>query len=216
MIAKATAKEAGAQFINLDVSSLTDKWYGESQKISGAVFSLAQKIQPCIIFIDEIDSLLRSRNAHDHEATAMIKAQFMQCWDGLISDPDSTVIIMGATNRPKDVDRAIIRRMPATFHVGLPDIQQRKTILCQIMKIEKVGIDVDYNQLAKLTEHFSGSDLRELCRTAAVNRIKDLDPEATELRPIKNDDLLQALRKMKESKVHCGGNNPPAQNWNLD
>lgn len=75
LIAKATAKEAGMRFINLDVAMLTDKWYGESQKLAGAVFSLAIKIQPCIIFIDEIDSFLRSRNALDHEATAMMKTQ---------------------------------------------------------------------------------------------------------------------------------------------
>ena len=61
-----------------DTAVLTDKWYGESQKLAAAVFSLAEKIQPYIIFIDEIDSLLRSRDSHDHEATAMIKAQFMQ------------------------------------------------------------------------------------------------------------------------------------------
>lgn len=66
-VAKATAKEAGMRFINLDASALTDKWYGESQKLATAVFSLAVKIQPCIIFIDEIDSLLRSRDTHDHE-----------------------------------------------------------------------------------------------------------------------------------------------------
>jgi len=61
LIAKATAKEAGMRFINLDVAMLTDKWYGESQKLASAVFTLAIKIQPCIIFIDEIDSFLRSR-----------------------------------------------------------------------------------------------------------------------------------------------------------
>ena len=64
MIAKATAKEAGARFINLDVSILTDKWYGESQKLASAVFTLARKIAPCIVFVDEIDSLLRSRDSH--------------------------------------------------------------------------------------------------------------------------------------------------------
>lgn len=95
LIAKATAKEAKTQFINLDLSILTDKWYGESQKLTAAVFSLAVKLQPCIIFIDEIDSFLRSRNQHDHEATAMMKAQFMSLWDGLITDPNCTVIVMG-------------------------------------------------------------------------------------------------------------------------
>ena len=64
------------------------------------MFTLARKIAPCIIFIDEIDSLLRSRGTHDHEATAMIKAQFMQMWDGLETTSES-VVVMGATNRPK-------------------------------------------------------------------------------------------------------------------
>lgn len=101
LIAKATAHEAGTFFINLDVSLLTDKWYGESQKLARAVFSLAMKLQPCIIFIDEIDSFLRARTTSDHEATAMMKAQFMSLWDGLITDPNCTVIVMGATNRPQ-------------------------------------------------------------------------------------------------------------------
>lgn len=129
LIAKATAKEAKTRFINLDVSILTDKWYGESQKLAAAVFTLAVKIQPCIIFIDEIDSLLRARNSLDHEATAMMKAQFMSFWDGLSTDPNCTVIIMGATNRPQDLDRAILRRMPATFHLPMPNMAQRHQIL---------------------------------------------------------------------------------------
>lgn len=215
MVAKATAKEAGARFINLDISSLTDKWYGESQKIAGAVFTLAAKIQPCIIFIDEIDSLLRVRDQHDHEATAMIKAQFMQLWDGLATDPANTVIVMGATNRPRDVDKAILRRMPATFRIGLPTQEQRRSILRTVLHLENVSENVDSLRVAKLTEGFSGSDLRELCRTAAVYRVRDYietqdeetfqDAEEEEsLRAITMEDLLKALAKMKESRVDCG------------
>jgi len=99
LIAKAMAKEAKCWFINLDVSVLTDKWYGESQKLTGAVFTLAEKIQPCIIFIDEIDSLLRLRASQDHEVTAMMKAQFMSLWDGLITDPKKTVIVLKSLQR---------------------------------------------------------------------------------------------------------------------
>lgn len=95
LIAKATAKEAGMRFINLDVAVLTDKWYGESQKLASAVFTLASKLEPCIIFIDEIESFLRSRNVQDHEATAMMKTQFMMFWDGLSTKAGSTVIVMG-------------------------------------------------------------------------------------------------------------------------
>ncbi|XP_001866728.2 ATPase family AAA domain-containing protein 1-B [Culex quinquefasciatus] len=172
LIAKATAKEAGMRFINLDVAMLTDKWYGESQKLASAVFSLAVKIQPCIIFIDEIDSFLRARNSSDHEATAMMKTQFMMLWDGLNTESDSTVIVMGATNRPQDLDKAILRRMPAQFHIGLPSEDQRLKILQLILRQEKLSRDVEYAQLARMTNGYSGSDLREMCRNASVYRIR--------------------------------------------
>lgn len=219
MIAKATAREAGARFINLEVSSLTDKWYGESQKLAAAVFTLAIKIQPCIIFIDEIDSFLRSRDTFDHEATAMMKAQFMSLWDGLITDPDCQVIVMGATNRPQDVDRAILRRMPSMFHIGLPNPKQRCGVLKLVLENEVISEDVNIEEIAKLTDGFSGSDLRELCRNAALYRVRDYcnaelknksetdsSPDAEvfhdALRPISMEDFVNALGRMKDSKVH--------------
>lgn len=223
LIAKATAKESGTRFINLDVSILTDKWYGESQKLAAAVFSLAIKLQPCIIFIDEIDSFLRARNSTDHEATAMMKAQFMCFWDGLITDPNCTVIIMGATNRPQDLDRAILRRMPATFHIPMPSAMQRRQILKLILENEPIADDVDVMKLASATDGFSGSDLRELCRNASLYRVRDFmnsnksdfssagtstadseDAYHDALRPITMEDLTVSMNNMKESKAHCG------------
>ena len=79
MLAKALAKESGATFINIAASVLTNKWFGESNKLVAGLFSLARKTQPSIIFIDEIDSFLRERSKGDHEATAMMKAEFMTC-----------------------------------------------------------------------------------------------------------------------------------------
>ncbi|KAL7631566.1 UNVERIFIED_CONTAM: hypothetical protein RMT77_004852 [Armadillidium vulgare] len=210
LLARAIAQEAGVRFINLDVSSLTDKWYGESQKLSSAVFSLAAKIQPCIIFIDEIDSFLRVRNTGDHEATAMMKAQFLQQWDGLATDHSNCILVMGATNRPQDVDRAIIRRMPAAFHIPLPSVTQRKEILKLILKSEDVNRDVNIDNLAMKTDGFSGSDLKELCRTAAVYRLRHLLQKGNELldesddediKPITEEDFLHSLTKMRESRV---------------
>lgn len=200
---------------------LTDKWYGESQKLASAVFTLAMKIQPCIIFIDEIDSFLRSRNSNDHEATAMMKTQFMMLWDGLSTENGSNVIVMGATNRPSDLDKAILRRMPAQFHVGLPVEEQRWKILKLILENEKMSSDVNLLQLAKVTNTFSGSDLRELCRNASVYRIrsflreheKELDTnlinsqnssEFKDLPMISMEDLLNSFQKMKLSKMHTG------------
>lgn len=217
LIAKAAAKEAGMHFINLDVAMITDKWYGESQKLASAVFTLAVKLQPCIIFIDEIDSFLRSRNSTDHEATAMMKTQFMMLWDGLSTESGSTVIVMGATNRPKDLDKAIIRRMPAQFHIGLPDTDQRRKILQLILAAERTSEDVDLNRMSKLTNGFSGSDLRELCRNASVYRVREfMRQNSSSLAatstgeslesppPICMQDLISSFGKMKESKMHTG------------
>lgn len=232
LIAKATAKEAGMRFINLDVAMLTDKWYGESQKLASAVFSLAVKIQPCIIFIDEIDSFLRARNSSDHEATAMMKTQFMMLWDGLNTESDSTVIVMGATNRPQDLDKAILRRMPAQFHVGLPNEEQRLKILQLILRQERLAEDVDFIQMARMTNGYSGSDLREMCRNASVYRIRKIMREKTKelaaavaanggiangncnrISPVGSpmleeppaitmEDLVESLRNMRHSKYN--------------
>ncbi|KAK2876602.1 hypothetical protein Q8A67_020698 [Cirrhinus molitorella] len=204
LIAKATAKEAGLRFINLQPSTLTDKWYGESQKLAAAVFSLAVKLQPSIIFIDEIDSFLRSRSNSDHEATAMMKAQFMSLWDGLDTDFNCQVIIMGATNRPQDLDSAILRRMPTKFHIFQPNAKQREDILKLILKNENVESAVDFDEIAKQTDGFSGSDLREMCRDAALLCVHEFvhqeSPNEDFIRPIRQDDLQRALEKMKKSK----------------
>uniref|UniRef100_UPI00398E724F outer mitochondrial transmembrane helix translocase-like isoform X1 n=1 Tax=Pristiophorus japonicus TaxID=55135 RepID=UPI00398E724F len=224
LIAKATASVAGCHFINMQASTLTDKWYGESQKLAAAVFSLAAKIEPCIIFIDEIDSFLRIRSCMDHEATAMMKAQFMSLWDGLSTDTDCQVIVMGATNRPQDVDPAILRRMPSAFHVGLPRQSQRQEILKLILSGECLSHDVKLKEIAEKTKGYSGSDLQELCREAALHRLRDFvrkeqmerirrqlqaadfeESSAPEdLRAMTQTDLRLALEKMKESKAGTG------------
>lgn len=227
LIAKAIAKEACMRFINLDVAVLTDKWYGESQKLAAAVFTLAKKIQPCIIFIDEIESFLRVRAAGDHEATAMMKTQFMMLWDGLFSSSSGSVLVLGATNRPQDLDKAILRRMPAQFHIGPPLELQRLAILKLILKQERLTPSVDLRRLAKLTPGYSGSDLQELCRHASIFRMRQfmhclLNDESNKNETdnaadselavkakldesdmvISMDDLVKSLVAMDLSKLH--------------
>ncbi|KAI9011191.1 P-loop containing nucleoside triphosphate hydrolase protein [Gaertneriomyces semiglobifer] len=172
MLAKALAKESGATFINLHVSTLMEKWFGESQKLVSAVFSLAEKLQPCIIFIDEIDSFLRERKSHDHEVTAMMKAEFMTLWDGL-STGSVRVMVLGATNRPNDIDSAILRRMPKRFEIKLPDQEQRRRVLALLLKGTPLDSDFDIQELVVRTAGFSGSDLKELCRNAAMMPVRD-------------------------------------------
>ncbi|KAG0661194.1 mitochondrial dynamin GTPase Msp1 [Maudiozyma exigua] len=172
MLAKALAHESGANFMSIRMSTIMDKWYGESNKIVEAIFTLANKIQPCIIFIDEIDSFLRERSQTDHEVTATVKAEFMTLWDGLLGN--GRIMIIGATNRLNDIDSAFLRRMPKRFMVSLPTLEQRKKILTVLLKdteVDKNNFDIDI--IASCTKGLSGSDLKELCREAALNAAKE-------------------------------------------
>lgn len=177
MLAKALAKESGATFINIAASVLTNKWYGESNKLVAGLFSLARKAQPSIVFIDEIDSFLRERTKGDHEVTGMMKAEFMTLWDGLLSSTDR-IMVLGATNRPNDIDSAILRRMPKRFSVGLPGVEQRETILNLMLKDTRLDPEFSVEALAQRTEGFSGSDLKELCRNAAMIPMQEFMREA--------------------------------------
>ncbi|KAI0793057.1 P-loop containing nucleoside triphosphate hydrolase protein [Irpex lacteus] len=173
MLAKALAKESGATFINIAASVLTSKWFGDSNKLIAALFSLARKTQPSIVFIDEIDSFLRQRQKEDHEATGMMKAEFMTLWDGLLSNPDR-IVVLGATNRPNDIDSAILRRMPKRFAVGLPNFDQRLKILALVLKDTKLSEGFPMTVLAERTDGLSGSEIKELCRNAAMLPMREL------------------------------------------
>ncbi|WWC88512.1 uncharacterized protein L201_003423 [Kwoniella dendrophila CBS 6074] len=203
MLAKALAKESGATFINLPLSSLTNKWFGESNKLVAGLFSLARKVQPSIIFIDEIDSLFRERSSGDHEVTAMMKAEFMTLWDGLTSGTDTRILVLGATNRPNDIDPAILRRMPKRFPIRLPNYEQRIKILT--LMLAHTNHETPFlPQLALKTDGLSGSDLRETCRNAAMIPVREVmrdkgkagkegleqaRREGFKLRPLRLDDF---------------------------
>ena len=178
MLAKALAHESGATFINLHISTLTEKWYGDSNKLVSAVFSLARKLQPSIVFIDEIDAVLGTRRSGEHEASGMVKAEFMTHWDGLTSANTSgepqRILLLGATNRIQDIDEAILRRMPKKFSVSLPAAPQRLRILGLVLKdtrIDKESFDLEY--LVRVTAGMSGSDIKEACRDAAMVPVRE-------------------------------------------
>ncbi|CAB4399997.1 AAA-domain-containing protein [Rhizophagus irregularis] len=204
MLAKALARESGATFINLHVSTLTDKWFGESNKLVSAVFSVAKKLEPCIIFIDEIDAFLRERRSSDHEVTGMMKAEFMSLWDGLTTDDSVRIIVLGATNRPNDIDYAILRRMPKRFAISLPNEEQRKNILDIMLQDQHLENNFDIGKLVAKTANFSGSDLKEACRNAAMIPIReymrshstsdgdltDIDPDKVNIRPMRLSDFF--------------------------
>jgi SpoVK/Ycf46/Vps4 family AAA+-type ATPase len=103
-----------------------------------------------------------------------MKTEFMALWDGFSTDQDARVMVLAATNRPWELDEAILRRLPRAFEVGMPDKQQRASILKVILKGEDVAENLDIDWLASLCEGYSGSDLSDLCKQAAYLPIRDL------------------------------------------
>ncbi|KAJ0105605.1 hypothetical protein Patl1_18290 [Pistacia atlantica] len=175
MLAKAVATEAGANFINISMSSITSKWFGEGEKYVKAVFSLASKIAPSVVFVDEVDSMLgRRENPGEHEAMRKMKNEFMVNWDGLRTKDTERVLVLAATNRPFDLDEAVIRRLPRRLMVNLPDAPNRAKILKVILAKEDLSPDVDFDAVASMTDGYSGSDLKNLCVTAAHRPIKEI------------------------------------------
>jgi SpoVK/Ycf46/Vps4 family AAA+-type ATPase len=179
MLAKAVAKESGARVLEIKGSEVYDMYVGEGEKNVKvllcmnfshwqAIFSLARKLRPCVVFIDEVDTIFSSRNSSErHVSHREIINQFMAEWDG-INSLNSGVLILGATNRPFDLDDAILRRMPRRILVDLPTEEDRYAILSLLLADEIVDPAVDLGDLAKRTNLYSGSDLKNVCVSAAV------------------------------------------------
>ncbi|XP_075493358.1 uncharacterized protein LOC142531176 isoform X1 [Primulina tabacum] len=207
MPAKAIAKESGAAFINVRISSLMSKWFGDAQKLVTAVFTLAYKLQPAIIFIDEVDSFLGQRKSTDHEALTNMKTEFMALWDGFTTDRNAQVLVLAATNRPSELDEAILRRLPQAFQIGIPDRRERAAILKVILKNEKIEVGIDYDRIANLCDGYTGSDLLELCQKATYFPIRELlndeksGKPSTEPRPLSMVDLERVIATTTKTKI---------------
>ncbi|KAG2661588.1 hypothetical protein PVAP13_1KG208352 [Panicum virgatum] len=224
LLAKALATEAGANFISITGSTLTSKWFGDAEKLTKALFSFASRLAPVIIFVDEVDSLLGARGgAFEHEATRRMRNEFMAAWDGLRSKESQRILILGATNRPFDLDDAVIRRLPRRIYVDLPDAQNRMKILKILLAKEKLESDFQFDELANATEGYSGSDLKNLCVAAAYRPVHELleeekkggaSNESSYLRPLKLDDFVQAKAKVSPSVSYDATSMNELRKWN--
>ena len=202
MIAKAIASECGSTFFNISASSLTSKWVGESEKTVRSLFKIAYQKVPSIIFIDEIDSILSKRSESENEATKRLKTEFLIQFDGLGSNTNARLLVIAATNRPMDLDEALLRRLPKRVYCGPLDEEGRFEFIKKVInRVETNLSDEDIKEIAKMTNDYSNSDLMELCREAAFKPVEELTNEEImkldKFRPIVKKDLVDAAHKIR-------------------
>ncbi|KAI6507185.1 hypothetical protein MCOR13_002976 [Pyricularia oryzae] len=179
LLAKATARESSFNMICASTAEIFQKCHGDDEKVIQALFSLARKLHPCIIFIDEADAMLGNRKAGEKRHIRAMLNQFLMEWDGLMSGLDSPFVLL-ATNRPTDLDPAVLRRAPGRIHLDLPSLAQRSGILQLLLTGERLAPDVTIEKLAKMTTHYSGSDLKNMCVAAARQCIWEQEEDTTD------------------------------------
>lgn len=205
MLAKAVASESNATFFNVSASSLTSKWVGEAEKLVRTLFMVAISRQPSVIFIDEIDSIMSARLANEHDASRRLKSEFLVQFDGVTSNPDDLVIVIGATNMPQELDDAVLRRLVKRIYVPLPDENVRRLLLKHKLKGQAFSLPgEDLERLVKETEGYSGSDLQALCEEAAMMPIRELGTsilniKANQVRPLRYEDFQRAMTVIRPS-----------------
>lgn len=206
LLAKALASEAKSVFFNISASTLTSKWVGEGEKTVRALFAVARELQPAIIFIDEIDSLLTTRKENEQESSRRMKTEFLTAFDGLSAQQDERILVLGATNLPWELDGAALRRLTKRVYVALPDSETRIDILKKTMKKQKnVLTQSDFSKISSATEGYSGSDLSALASDASQKPIRELSIEkfrsipADQLRGVELNDFYHSLQSITKS-----------------
>ncbi|KAK3862877.1 hypothetical protein Pcinc_031296 [Petrolisthes cinctipes] len=194
LLAKAIATQVRANFLNLDISIVRNKWYGETEKYTTAIFTLASKLQPCIIFLDEVDSFLASRDVSDHSVDAHLSPSSSNNGMDSLQTPNPSV----NSGRYKQNGSGRPSHSPQTAtQVSHPTTRERGQITDSNIHLRTTTLanDVDLEELAHMTHGLSGSDLQEICRCASVSRVVDYmeRPGSTgDLRELRMDDLKKA------------------------
>lgn len=204
MIGKCIARQAKATFFCISSAALTSKWIGEGEKLVRALFLYARVKQPSVIFIDEIDSILTRRSENECEANRRLKTEFLIQLEGATSNVQDNVLLIGATNLPQELDEAAKRRFTKRLYIPLPDKEARRQLLTSLLRLNDNRINErELEWIARSTEGYSGSDINNLCKDAAMQPLREIPAEelmktdVTNFRPIALKDFQESLKCVK-------------------
>lgn len=215
LLAKAVATECGTSFFSLAPATLASKWRGDSERMVRLLFEMARFYAPSTIFIDEIDSLASQRGTSgEHEASRRVKSELLVQMDGVGGGSDDgerkSVTVLAATNFPWDLDEALRRRLEKRIYIPLPDADDIRALLEINLKTVSLEEGVDLQALAVKMAGYSGADVTNVCRDAAMmpmrRRIKGLNreeiknlKEKVEDLPVSQADLEEAFSRISSS-----------------
>lgn len=199
-IARATAGEVNAKFINIGLHDILDMWIGNSEKNLHEIFALARRNTPCVLFFDEVDAMGASRSDLKGSAMRHVINQFLAEMDGVGSDNEG-VLILAATNAPWSVDPAFRRpgRFDRIIFVEPPDAKAREEILRSLLAGKPVG-DIEYEKLAKATEKFSGADLKAVIDIAVEEKLRESMAKGS-IQAVSTKDLLSAAKQHRPTTL---------------
>lgn len=204
LIGKCIASQCKATFFSISASSLTSKWVGEGEKMVRALFYQARKMAPSVIFIDEIDSLLSQRSENENEGSRRIKTEFLVQFDGASVGDNDRILVIGATNRPQEIDEAARRRLVKRIYVPLPELESRVRMIKQLIDAYKHEINEEgLKDVGRFTEGYSGSDMFSLCREASMGPLREIGDihkfDPAEARAINAEDFMTAMKQIRRS-----------------
>ena len=209
MLAQAVANESGVKtFFNISASAIQSRWLGEGERMVKALFQVAHEQQPSIIFIDELDSLLKERSAGESSGTRNVKTELLVQMDGVSGKASDRILVLGATNRPDELDEAALRRFPRRIFIDMPDEAARAEMIKKTFFDGKTEISLTDDQIATLaerTQFFSYSDLHALCSAAALMPLKHISREqlrqmsANKVPPVDMACIEEALLEIRPS-----------------
>lgn len=176
LLVQAVARKCGLRLLSISASNILDSLWGSAEKNVRSIFRLARKMHPCLVFVDEADGILAKRRS-DEKTTYLrtMLGEFLRHWDGAFGDEEKSrnPFVLLASNTPWDIDPAALRRAPVRIYLDLPTFEERKGILEIMLRDETLGPDVSIDMLARLTRSFSGSDIKNLCVSAATRCLQE-------------------------------------------
>ncbi|XP_043479792.1 fidgetin-like protein 1 [Leptopilina heterotoma] len=206
LIGKCIASQSKSTFFSISASSLTSKWIGEGEKLVRALFAVARIHQPSVVFIDEIDSLLSQRSETEHESSRRMKTEFLVQLDGAATGDKDKILVLGATNRPYELDEAARRRLVKRLYIPLPELEARVQIVDNLLKNERHELtNEDIEEIGRLADGYSGADVTNLCKEASMGPIRSVPIDQMEnirpddIRKITIDDFKKALTFVRPS-----------------